>query len=197
MKAKLKEILPEHKLSTSSSSELYIVDYKNLNNGDVELLEIKPEGIKSIYLENPRSVEIIFDGFKDNSLPLDEPGEYCRQCECVIFPKSCNENDWILFIEAKYTNNLESAFKKENDYPNCMKEQVLLTVEYFRNKGIIAKDRRVNAIVSFPNLISEFNSTFFSNRKEIEDILLKHKILIRATNSALIKSEKRIKLNSI
>lgn len=197
MQDKLKKILPEHTLSTYSSSELHIVDYKNLNNGDVELLETKPPGIKSIYLENPLPVEIIFDGFKDNSLPLDKPGEYCRQCECVIFPKSCNANDWILFIEAKYTNNLESAFKKENDYPNCMKDQVLLTVEYFRNKGIIANDKRVNAIVSFPNLISEFNSTFFSNPKEIEDILIKHKILIRATNSALIKSEKRIKLNSI
>jgi hypothetical protein len=101
-----------------------------------------------------------------------------------------------LFIETKYSTNLENAFRKENDYPNCMINQIIETVKYFRAKGVIAENRRVNAIVSFPNLIDEFNATFFTGELSIEQILIDYKILIRATNSGIIKSEKRLTLNS-
>lgn len=190
----INKILPNHTITFSEANNIYIVDYKDLNIGDVELLEVEPSEIKYVYLENKIPIKIAFDGFKDNALPISV-GNYNSQCECVIFPASDNENDWILFIEMKYANNLKAALSEKADYPNSMIEQIIETVNYFRIKEIIEPNRRVNAIVSFPNLIEEFSAYFF--RDKIDELLLEHKILIRATNSALIKSEKRITLNSI
>lgn len=193
MKTKIETILPDHILKTSASNNIYIIDYKHINGGDVEILEAEPEEVKYVHLDNIQPITVLFDGFKDNALPV-EVGVFNKQCECVIFPETCNDSDWILFIETKYVNSLENAFRENNDYPNCMITQIIETVKYFRIKGIIDTERRVNAIVSFPTLIEEFNSTFFTGTQSIDDILSEHNILIRATNSALIKSEKRITL---
>lgn len=193
MRTKIEAILPQHILKTSKLSNIYIVDFKNINGGDVELLEIEPKDVKYVHLKNLQPISIVFDGFKDNALPLTI-GVNNKQCECVIFPESCEEKDWILFIETKYVDSLENAFRENNDYPNCMVIQIIETVKYFREKNIIENNRRVNAIVSFPTLIEEFNSTFFTGIQSVDDILSEHNILIRATNSAIIKSEKRIVL---
>lgn len=196
MKNRLKECLPHHTLHQSQADNFYVVDYKNINSGNVELLEIVPDNIKSVHLKNQQLIPVLFDGFADNALMISK-GKYSKQCECVLFPEECHTSDWILFIETKYTNNLQSAFKKEHDYPYCMVNQIVSTVEYFRNKGILEKEKRATAIVSFPNLIDEFNSTFFSKDVSELDILLKYNILIRATNSADIISSKRIRLLSV
>jgi hypothetical protein len=197
MKNKISEKLPKHVLVEKKAKQLYVVDYKHANNGDVCLLEKQPDEIKYVYLDNIDEVPVWFDGFKDNALEIST-GNYCRQCECVIFPAVCNDNDWVLFIETKYTENLEKAFREEFDYPHCMIKQILSTVEFFRSKGILQTDRRATAIVSFPNLIEEFNSTFFAKTDVSElDILEKYNILIRATNSATIKSPKRISLHNL
>ena len=197
MKNKIAEILPEHTLVQSSSKDIYIVDYKNIRKGKVCLLESEPFDIKTVYLKNENEIAVLFDGFEENALPIGK-GTYNRQCECVLFPEICNDSDWVLFIEAKYADNLVNAFREERDYPNCMVKQILETVEFFRSKGILKNGRRATAIVSFPNLIEEFNSTFFPVRidnKDVsaEDILAEHNILIRATNTAQIKSPKRLK----
>ena len=146
MKNKIKALLPDHTLEQSHAKNLYIVDYKDFNNG------------------------------------------------CVVFPAICNCNDWFLFIETKYSSDWESAFREENDYPNCMITQILETVKFFRMKGVLDNDRRVIAIVSFPNLIEAFDSTFFSQTDVSElDILLNYNVLLRATNAANIISSKRMK----
>lgn len=196
MKDKIEAILPDHSLILSEAPDLYIVDYKDINGGDVELLESEPADAKHVYLENKQPIAIYFDGFKDNALPIGT-GSQNKQCECVVFPATCKETDWILFVETKYANNLQAAFKQEYDYPRGMVKQIIETVKYFRDKGIIEQNRRVTAIVSFPNLIEVFNSFVFREDLSEIDILLNHKILVRATNSATIISEKRITLNSI
>lgn len=189
---KIKEFLPLHDLSKSSSPNLYIVDYKDLNGGDVMLLENEPNDIKFVHIENPPEIEIVFDGFKDNALPLG-PGEHNSQCEGLLFPSSCGENDWILFVEAKYANNLQAALNKERDYPNCMINQISETVKYFRDKGIIPDKKRVHALVSFPNLVEQFNGFFSRNR--INHLLFNERIVLRPTNKAKIISPKRIDLH--
>jgi hypothetical protein len=105
-----------------------------------------------------------------------------------------------LFIETKYSDNIETAFRKENDYPHCMVTQILDTVQFFRSRGILESGRRATAIVSFPNLIEEFNSTFFpvriGNRDvSAEDILINYNVLIRATNAAKIINPNRLKFS--
>ena len=132
-------------------------------------------------------------GFLNNALVL-EVGRYCRQCECVLFPQTNNSNDWILFVETKYVDNITNAFRTSREYPWNMIEQIILTVGFFRDKGIIDLNKRVNAIVSFPPLIEDFSASFFTGQISIEDILHQYKILIRATNSAEIISTKRIRL---
>jgi hypothetical protein len=197
MKNKIAKILPKHRLVQSNSRNIYVVDYKNLNKGKVCLLETEPSDIKTVYLKNENEVAVLFDGFEENALPISK-GTYNRQCECVVFPAVCNNDDWVLFIETKYSDNLENAFREENDYPYCMVKQIVETVKFFRSKGILESGRRTTAIVSFPNLIEEFNSTFFPVRIDdsevsAEDILAEHNILIRATNTVQIKSPKRLK----
>jgi len=201
MKDQLTEKLPDHVLTIHDAPDLYIVDFKHINGGKAELLEQEPQDITYVYLENKNQVEVYFDAFDENALEI-ETGLYSRQCECLLFPTSCNDNDWILFVETKYTNNIASAFKEKNDYPNCMIAQILDTVDYFRTNGIIAEKRRVSAIVSFPNLIEAFNAAFFGREiiyKEksyasMMDILLDYQVLIRATNLGRIISPKRLKL---
>ncbi len=196
MKTRIASVLPLHmpNLTIHSAPDLYISDYKNHNIGEVVLLENEPPDIKYVYLSNQNKVTICFDGFKDNALPIST-GVQNKQCECVLFPDSCNENDWILFVETKYANDLKAAFAETHNYPNGMTDQIIETVKYFRNNGIIAANKKVHAIVSFPNLIEDFNSTIFKGDLSIEDIFKDHKILIRGTNTATIISEKRIKLN--
>ncbi|OAZ03676.1 hypothetical protein [Flavobacterium succinicans] len=189
---KINELLPTHNIITENSPELYVVDYTNINGGNVVLLNSKPiEG--NVYIQNVNRVPIYFDGFDNNALEIST-GIYSRQCECIIFPQQNTQTDWILAIETKYVNNLENAFKENFDYPNCMIDQIIQTVNYFRNKGIIDINRRVNAIVSFPTLIEDFSSTFFTGDLSIEDILINYKIRIRATNTAEIISNKRINI---
>ncbi len=196
MKEKIVSILPKHTLTIHRSNDLYIVDYKDLNGGDVVLLETEPEDIKYVYLENPRGIEIYFDGFKDNALKISK-GRYASQCECVTFPTQCADTDWILFVETKYANNLENAFQEVRGYPHKMVDQIIETVKFFRAKKIIPENKRVSAIVSFPNSVEEFNSTLFTRDLSIDDILVNHNIIIRGTNSARIISEERIKLLDI
>ena len=194
MKTKIVKALPNHILTTHSDKSLYIADYKKHNVGEVTIQGCEPKDIKSVHLSNSNQITVCFDGFKNNALPL-ENGDNNIQCECVLFPDRCNDEDWVLFIETKYAYNLKIAFAEVNDYPNGMINQIIETVEYFRNKKILNKNKKVHAIVSFPNLIADFNSTLFRKSDlSIESIMLKHKIVIRGINTAMIISEKRIKL---
>lgn len=195
MKVSIEKELPDHLIIKSEATNIYIVDYKKLNNGDVVLLEEEPDDIKYVYLQNNNGISIYFDGFKDNALVIKD-GEHSQQCECVLFPADCNGTDWVLFIECKYTYDLKTASDVKNGYPQKMISQIIETVSFFRSKGILDQKRRASAIVSFPNLMEEFNSTFFTGTLTELDILKEHNILVRATNSATIKSQKRITLNS-
>jgi hypothetical protein len=192
---KINEAIHNHTFGTIKSTDIYVVDFKNTNGGDVEVLETIPK-INYVHLSNNNNIEIYYDAFKDNALVLDlSNGLYSKQCECVLFPSSCHITDWILFIETKYASDLKAAFNEKADYPNTMINQIISTVNYFRDKGILTTDRRVNAILSFPKLLEDFSESFFTrSEKTVEEILEKHKILLRATNEGSILSPKRIRI---
>jgi len=192
MITRLKASLPNHNIVSENSPDLYIVDYTHIHNGNVVLLSTKPHE-SSVYLENDNQVPVYFDGFAKNALQISV-GLYSKQCECIVFPQACLDSDWILFVETKYTDCLENACRASNGYPSCMIAQIIDTVTFFRNKGIIDPEKRVNALVSFPTLIDDFNAWFFSGTMSIEDIIINHKIKIRAKNSAKIVSSKTIKI---
>lgn len=180
---------------------LYIADWAKENDGNVEISGAKSGSINSVSLKNDRNIQIFFDGFKKNALPLNR-STYSKQCECVLFPINCDTKEWVLFIETKYAEDLERAQKKAAKYPNKMVTQIKDTVRYFRNNGIIPNNKVVYAIISFPNLVEEFGSWVFPIIKEdgteesILDILLNDKIIIRATNNAQIINEQLLLLES-
>ncbi len=190
---KINGLITNHKTGTTSCDNIYIVDYKNINGGEVELFCEEPLE-RSVFLDNQQPIEIFYDLFLDNALVI-APGNHSKQCECILFPTSLNDEDWILFIETKYANDIQAAFNKEADYPNCMIEQIIGCVNFFRDKDIIPKTKKVHAILSFPTLIQDFSESFLL-RSDLtpEEILENHKIIIRPSNSIQIKSNKRLKI---
>lgn len=190
-----------HSFTYINTPHLYIVDWANENGGNVEISGTRFSAINAVHIENKPNISIFFDGFKKNALPITR-STYSKQCECVLLPICCDTEEWVLFIETKYAVDLKRAKKKEANYPYCMVKQIKETVKYFRDKGIISQDKIVHAIVSFPNLLDEFNSWAFPILHEngieesILDILINDKIIIRATNHARIISDKNIFLLS-
>ncbi|WP_053328085.1 hypothetical protein [Chryseobacterium gallinarum] len=190
MKDKIATVISKYSLDVLDCENFFIVDYKNINGGDIECSCTEPE-VASVHLHNPSKIESYFILFGENCLEVSTV-VCCKQCECVVFPTAGNDNDWILCVETKYCHSLENAFREENDYPYIMVEKIKETVAYFRSKGLIEKGRRVTGVVSFPTLIEDFSESFKPRDESIEDILLNHNIIIRPTNTITIKSTKRL-----
>ncbi len=212
MKSKILDNIPDkakdrHKICTVSHPEIHIVDWKDTDRKSgraeirgVEIFDRRPMGIKSVCLFNTPNLEITIDAFDENALYIKK-GHQAEQCECVVAPALFSSDNWVLAVETKYAEDYAAAFKKDEDsgvpeYPEKMVSQIISTVDYLRDKGVIAKDKMVHAIVSFPKLISDFNSELFSWVKEewsTENLILNYKIKIKGCNSANITSSKRIK----
>ena len=209
------EKLPLHSecFNVILSATIYVRDYKHhdlsvndQNRGIVIDANPDPEW-SSVVLHNsmPDQLSVESDCFPENALPNEEVGSYASQCECVIFPADGNDDDWVLFIETKYTDNAETAQRSDVNYPKKMFSQIKSTVRYFRNKGILSENKKVHAIMSYPKLLEPFDSWNFPLEDideetgdviqlTTEDVLQRYKIHLRSTNHALIKSAKRIKL---
>ena len=209
------EKLPSHADCFKSilSATIYIRDYKHhdlavdIQNRGVVIDDNPDPEWASVVLENaiPDSLAIDADCFPENALPNEEAGSHASQCECVIFPADGSDEDWLLFVETKYTDSEDVAQKEDVNYPKKMFSQIKSTVNYFRQKGIIASDKRVHAIMSYPKLLEPFDSwnipledvdeeTGDVIQLTTEEIMQRYKIHIRPTNHAQIKSAKRIKL---
>lgn len=191
LKTKIKLEISRCDFKETNTSEFYIVDYKNINKGGVELLIEEPQNIDGIKIQNSSNLEILFFGFKDNALHFDV-GNHIEQCECILFPKIEKDTNWILFIEIKNTDTIKKA--KEH-YPEKMLSQVISTVDFFRKKEIIPVNKRVHAIVSFPSLLKNFSAYFFPNGNTPLTYILSHKIEFLPTNFVDIISNKRIKIS--
>jgi hypothetical protein len=191
---RIKKIITAQNNGTIDAENIYVIDYKNINGGDVEVLDSKPKDY-CVHLTNEKKVIVYYVAFKDNALKVKTEEGQVKQCECVLFPTSLNEQDWVLFIETKYTADLKTALDLKVDYPNTMISQIISTVKYFRDHGLLATDKKVYAIVAFPKLIEAFSEAFFTRSALTrEEIALKYKILLSPTNSGTIKSQTRIKL---
>lgn len=200
MKHKIIETLSSerHKINDYMTPEIHIVDWKNADKSKgIEILKEKQEEINSVCLFNQNELSITIDAFEESALQNPD-GTQVEQCECISFPTEYNDNSWILAVETKYVNDEEAAFKvrKGQNYPKKMVSQIISTVDYFREHAIIKEDQMVHAIISFPNLVSDFNSTLFSLVPEeysVENLIVSKKIRIKGCNAANIISPKRIK----
>lgn len=191
---KINEFIVAQNNGTINSENIYVIDYKNINGGEVEILENEPE-YNYVHILNEKKVNIYYVAFRENALKVNTPEGQVKQCECVLFPTTLNADDWVLFIETKYANNFQSAFLGNIDHPNTSIKQIIRTVEYFREKDILPKEKKVFAIVSFPKLIEPFSEAFLTRSDlTLEEISINHRILLRPTNNGVIKSQTRIKI---
>jgi hypothetical protein len=191
---RIEAIISAQNNGTIDSENIYVIDYKNINGGEVNVLENKPVE-NSVHLTNENRINVYFVTFKENALRVNIPSGQVKQCECVLFPTSLNAEDWVLFIETKYTSSLKNAMDKKVDYPNTMIDQIISTVKYFRDNKILPINKKVLAIVSFPTLIEAFSEAFFTrSRLTREEISINHKILLKPSNNGAIKSQTRIKI---
>ena len=189
----LMSALPTHQdyMETLNGKVLYIVDWKDENNGGISFSDTD-SGRAAVRLLNPHEIFVCCDKFAENALPIKK-GCFSQQCECVLFPQedSVERNNWVLFIETKYAKDESKARNPQNNYPGKMVEQIEATVEYFRNKGILEEDKIVYAIVSFP-MLDNYNAWFDQNL--IHDAWTEHQVVERATNQALIYNKQMIRL---
>ncbi len=191
---KFNQAIQKQRNGVVSSTEIFIVDFKKHNGGNVEILDSTPP-IEHIILTNPKPVEIQYFAFDDNALTVEGAEGQVQHCECVLFPTTCNDSDWMLLAETKYSDDISIAFNPKYGYPNKMIDQIISTVNYLRDKEIFDQKKRVSAILSFPKLALDFSETFYAmSNQTAEEILLNYNILIRPTNSGNIISEKRIKI---
>lgn len=86
---KINEIILEQNNGLINTENIFIIDYKNINGGDVEVLENKPEH-NCVHLTNENKVSVYYVTFKENALKVDTPEGQVKQCECVLFPSSLN-----------------------------------------------------------------------------------------------------------
>lgn len=191
---RINDIIKDQHNGKIASEDIFIIDYKNINGGQVEVVDTKPE-FQCVHLINPNNIEVIYVAFLDNALKDTTPAGQLEQCECVLFPSSMEKDDWILFVETKYSADFRAAMDKGYDYPNKMIRQIISTVNYFRHKEILPPNKQVQAIISFPRLIEPFSEAVFTRSHITQtDISLKYKITLKAANKGEIKSQKRIKV---
>ena len=194
MKTRINDSIQQHQVYPCSYTSIHIVDWKKFTSENLKVHDRVPVNpntgklIHSVCLRNDSAMSILVDAFGENALQYSKKKK-ARQCECVNY----KDTDWVLFVEMKYAENEIAAFRKENDYPNNMIEQIKQTVQFFKDKCILPQEKEVYAIVSFPNLLSAFNSTIFSI-DAINDFYLDYGIIIRGTNNAEIISSDNIKL---
>lgn len=190
---KLLKVLPKHQndLDSLQGEVLYVVDWKDENNGGISFTDYDV-GRAAVTLLNPNMLSVCCDKFPENALPIKK-GCFSQQCECVLFPMEKTDvvDNWVLFIETKYAKDETKARDERNSYPQKMVAQIVATVEYFRNKGILDVNKLVYAIVSFP-MLENYNAWFDQNL--IYEALAEHRIIVRATNLAKIVNKQIIRL---
>lgn len=193
MRKEILAVLPKHEvcMETLAGRELYVVDWKDENNGGITFTDYNP-GRAAVVLSNLAQISVCCDKFPENALPVKK-GCFSRQCECVLFPLDDEENsdNWVLFIETKYAKDELKAKDSRNRYPETMVAQIENTVLYFREKAILKPDKIVYAIVSFP-MLENVNAWFDQNL--IYDALVEHRIIVRATNHAEILNKQVLRL---
>lgn len=184
----------QHSVNEISEKYIYIADYACHEDGVVVISGAEQE-IESVKLDNSVSgLNIYYDAFGKNAF-RKVCGNSEQQCECVLFPDSMLPEDWILFIETKYTLNdveaLDETKAKGLGYPCKAVNQIKQTTICFRNHGVITDDKLVTGIISFPKLPGPFNDSYWAVGDALRlktECAMRHSIDITICNSVTIHS---------
>ena len=78
-----RRVYNRHSFIETDGLKLYVVDRAESEDGEVEIMDKEDDSIKAVCLENENNIEVFFDGFKKNALPITNK-LYSKQCECAI-----------------------------------------------------------------------------------------------------------------
>lgn len=195
MKSKIHNNYPLSVFCSSTSAKIYLADFTERTNSErkVEFHHTIPQVPSSdkdmdcLILENPSQLSVVCNIFNDNQFK-DENAKDLPHCECVLFPESKQNNAGVAFVEIK-----DCKSKNISTYKAKVKDQIISTVQIFRNKGIIERLQRVYGIISFPrkNKVS-FNQTIFDDVTEYKKLHQKYRICFFPTNHVFIADEKKL-----
>jgi hypothetical protein len=187
MQNKIKATYENIHFVETSSSEIHVVDYTDKTNSvrDIEFLDCKPSDIESLKLVNSDHLSISAAVFENRCIIDTKTNKELSHCECAVFPSENDDTTWVLFIEIK-----DCKPKNIGQYFSKTKEQVIKTVAEFREKGLIARDKNVHALISFPNRnkVDYYNQLI--QQGERQWFLHQHKIIIKGTNILTIKNNR-------
>ena len=194
MKNKIQAVYPQSVFCSSTASKVYIADFteRTSSNRKVEFHEIIPKVPSSttdmdcLVFENISQLSVVCNIFDDHQFK-DKKGKDLPHCECVLFPESKRKDIGMAFVEIK-----DCKSKNISVYKDKVKIQIISTVQMFRDKGIIEK-QRVYGVISFPrkNKVS-FNQTIFDDATEYKKLHQKFKIRFLPTNYISIVDERKL-----
>jgi hypothetical protein len=170
---------------------IYIMDYTNQteNVRGIEWNDTVPIDIDAFVINNSSLLDITFCAFKDNTIKIKEKTKEFSHCEGVLFPTVNSNETWITFLELKYPQ------KKENLGSNLKeaREQLLLTLDLFREQGIIEEKRLVYLIFSAPKYKTPFKNWTMQAR-ELRELQKTKYAIMRGVNNIQVISNEKIKV---
>ena len=197
MKSRILTAYPYSQFKQGNAPVFYIADFtertKSLRKVEIyatiPLTPDETQNMDCLTVNNPKTLTIEFNVFDDNQFK-DEEGRDIQHCECCLFPTANDDTSWLAFVEIKDCKPRNIA-----DYKEKVKEQIISTVQLFRNAKIVAKRQKIYGIISFlRKKKTDFNETIFTNYAEYKEFYAKHRIHFYPTNTVQIKNEKILEL---
>lgn len=184
-----------HHFEETNQDCLYIIDWTNINGGEVKLYD-KPQAdslgnvVSGACIENPNRISLVLDLFGNNALPIKK-GTQSQQCECIIFPSTGTDNDWLLLVELKYVAPTSTTFPL---YVEKVKSQISDTASYLCKKGVIKPVKPKYGIFTLPTLMAEAYSAFITSIINTAEYFEQFGIMLVATDKVFIVDRFNINL---
>ena len=197
MKSRILTAYPYSQFKQGNAPVFYIADFtertKSLRKVEIyatiPLTPDETQNMDCLTVNNPKTLTIEFNVFDDNQFK-DEEGRDIQHCECCLFPTANNDIPWLAFVEIKDCKPKNIVYYKEK-----VKEQIISTVQFFRNAQITIGRQKIYGIISFPRKKkTSFNETIFSDYAEYKKLYTEYRIHFYPTNTVQIKNEKILEL---
>lgn len=185
-----------HVVETIKDAEnIYVTDYTNHNqanklidNNPIKVSKEEPTNIKAFHILNSNKLPLDYVIFDDNSF-VDATDNKSKHCEACFFPNEDKENEWIAFLELKYSRNVKFNSKKINE----AKAQLIETWQHYYDANIITKANKAYCVISLPEQEVPFTN-FRLPQNEIAHLKESKNILLRYTNTITIKDSYKLQL---
>ena len=197
MKSRILTAYPRSQFRQGNASVFYIADFTERTESlrKVEIHETIPQtpdrfqNMDCLTVNNPHTLTIEFNVFEDNQFK-EEEGRDIQHCECCLFPAANDDISWVAFVEIK-----DCKPKNIADYKEKVKEQIISTVQLFRNAHITTGQQKIYGIISFPRKRKTgFNETIFTDYTEYKRLYTEYHIHFYPTNTVQIKNGEILEL---